>query len=702
MRRDRTSLTILGLLTCSSTLAAEPSLDLRGFQPPLDPQSSLVLEPVATPRGGDFSASWLMSYSYRLVRIIDEHGTQLAVPIAHQLSYDALFNIGIGQRWALGLAAPGVLYQTGDRIATDPWRAPTSALGDPSLEGKFVIFPKGELGGYGLAALSRVTLPLGSPESGLGDGAITASARLLGELDLILLSLRASAGVRLRGEERVFFGDQYGHSAPWALGVALKPQAFGWDKQGKWLWFLDAHGALALTPEFATKHSSPVALAASARYSLGGDFSALGGVDLPVNGAIGAPSVRAILGLTWAPRFLDADGDGIADDNDDCPEGMPEDRDGFEDDDGCPEDDNDNDGVPDADDRCPKAQEDTDGNQDDDGCPDPDNDQDGILDTDDACPDVKGVASKSKKYSGCPSKDSDGDGILDDVDRCPDQPEDLDGRFDQDGCPDPDDDADGIPDGEDNCPTQRGPKRDLKGLNGCPDPDHDGDTYYGNFGDAFAWNDLFGAETGSIGTPRDRCPEDAEDFDGDKDDDGCPDLDPPNKKSTPLISLELSGIQGFVQFSRALRWATATSADVAPSDVVVLRAVAKELRLHRDWSATIAVRPKTNRPEDTKLADDRALSIVRMLQRLTLRDQSAQRGVFAEVARAPGAQQSGVGILLTSNTKRGVAAPASASPASASPGTAPAATPTGTTAPAATATPSAPAPAAMPPPTKAQ
>ncbi len=652
MRREPSSLVLLGLFIGSSAMAEEPGLDLRGFQPPLDPQSSLVLEPVATPRSGDFSASWLTSYSYRLVRVIDEHGTQLAVPVRHQLSYDALFNVGAGKRWALGLAAPGVLYQTGDRIGADPWRPPTTALGDPSVEAKFVIVPKGELGGYGLAALSRVTIPLGSPESGLGDGAVTVSGRLLGELDLILLSLRASLGVRLRSEERVFFGDQYGHAAPWAFGIALRPQTFGLDKQGRWQWFLDAHGSLAITPELATKHSSPIAIAASSRYSLGGDFSALAGLEAPVNGAIGTPSLRAIIGLTWAPRFLDADDDGIPDDADDCPEGMPEDRDGFEDDDGCPEDDNDNDAVPDAVDRCPKALEDADGFEDEDGCPDPDNDKDGILDVDDACPDLPGVASKSKKYNGCPSKDSDGDGIFDDADRCPDQPEDLDGRFDQDGCPDPDDDADGLPDGEDDCPTQRGPKRDIKGLNGCPDPDRDGDTYYGNVGDVHAASGTFGAETAAVGTPRDRCPEEAEDFDGDQDDDGCPDPDAPKKKPSPLISLSLAGAEGYVQFARPLRWETSTSTVISTIDVVVLRAIAKELRLHREWSATIAVRPKTNRPEDVKLADERAAAIVRALQRLTLRDQSAKRETFTEVSRAPGAQQSGVGILLTSNAKR--------------------------------------------------
>jgi hypothetical protein len=614
------------------------------------------------------------------VRTIDENGAEVAVPVRHQLSFDALFNLGVGSRWALGLAAPGVLYQQGNVDPTATWRPPTTALGDPTLEAKFVLVPKGELGGYGLSALSRVSIPLGSPESGIGDGAVTVQGRLLGELDLILLGLRASVGIKARTESRIFMGDQFGHTAPWAVGLVLKPQALGWDSKARWQWFVDAHGSVALSPEFATRHSSPIAIAASTRYALGGDMSLLSGVELPLNGALGAPSLRAVIGLSWAPRFLDADGDGIADDNDDCPEGMPEDRDGFEDDDGCPEDDNDNDAVPDAQDRCPRELEDLDGFEDEDGCPDLDNDKDSILDPSDACPDQAGVASRSKKYNGCPAKDSDGDGLLDDVDRCPEQAEDHDGRFDEDGCPDPDDDADGILDGSDDCPTQRGPRRDVPGLNGCPDPDTDGDTFYGTVGDAHASTDLLGVEASAVGTARDLCPSEAEDFDGDRDEDGCP--DPDTKKPAPLINLDLNSAEGFVRFNHPLKWESATSERLAKEGLVQLRAVAKELRLHYEWSAVVGVRPTSTRSEDLKLASDRARFIVRVLQRLTLRDSSAQPGQFDEVARVPLATASGVGILFVNRSKpasdRG---PKTSTEGSPSPGAAPAPATEGTKAP---------------------
>lgn len=72
---------------------------------------------------------------------------------------------------------------------------------------------------------------------------------------------------------------------------------------------------------------------------------------------------------TDSAKVQDRDGDGIPDDVDQCPN-EPEDKDGFQDDDGCPDPDNDGDGIPDAVDKCPNEPETVNGFQDDDGCPD--------------------------------------------------------------------------------------------------------------------------------------------------------------------------------------------------------------------------------------------------------------------------------------------------------------------------------------------
>jgi len=100
---------------------------------------------------------------------------------------------------------------------------------------------------------------------------------------------------------------------------------------------------------------------------------------------------------------LDRDNDGINDDVDQCPE-IPEDKDGFQDDDGCPDYDNDNDGIYDSKDKCPAEAEDKDGYQDDDGCPDADNDGDGVADAQDACPNEPETFNGYKDQDGCPDE----------------------------------------------------------------------------------------------------------------------------------------------------------------------------------------------------------------------------------------------------------------------------------------------------------
>src|SRR5690606_4933284 len=109
---------------------------------------------------------------------------------------------------------------------------------------------------------------------------------------------------------------------------------------------------------------------------------------------IGTPDLRGVFALSFTPSRAalapiyppppprvdgDQDGDGIRDSIDACPE-EPEDKDLFDDDDGCPDPDNDGDGFIDSNDKCPLDAEDKDGFEDDDGCPDKDNDGDGIAD----------------------------------------------------------------------------------------------------------------------------------------------------------------------------------------------------------------------------------------------------------------------------------------------------------------------------------
>jgi OOP family OmpA-OmpF porin len=120
-------------------------------------------------------------------------------------------------------------------------------------------------------------------------------------------------------------------------------------------------------------------------------------------------------------------------------------------------------------DKCPNEAEDKDGFQDEDGCPDPDNDGDGVADAQDKCPNEAEDKDGFQDEDGCPDPDNDNDGIADAQDKCPTEAEDKDGFQDEDGCPDPDNDGDGVPDAQDKCPTEPETKNGYQDEDGCPD-----------------------------------------------------------------------------------------------------------------------------------------------------------------------------------------------------------------------------------------
>jgi hypothetical protein len=209
-------------------------------------------------------------------------------------------------------------------------------------------------------------------------------------------------------------------------------------------------------PSFALD-ASPLEVEGALRLYATGSVAVMVGGGAGVIKGIGSPEARFFVSLGYAPDVRDSDGDGIPNGRDKCPL-VPEDKDGFQDDDGCPDDDNDGDHRPDAVDKCPNDAEDLDGFEDDDGCPDLDNDKDGIPDLQDKCPNEPEDGKLPYPKDGCPAGwvdisptadtaepapdaactelDTDHDGIPDAVDKCPSEPETINGVADDDGCPD--------------------------------------------------------------------------------------------------------------------------------------------------------------------------------------------------------------------------------------------------------------------------
>jgi OmpA-OmpF porin, OOP family len=309
-------------------------VDLRSFTVPTDPEATLALEPSTTPGSGNWNAGAWASYAHAPLTVVNEDGDERRL-VTHQVSVDYLANVGLGSRLALGLVLPTVAYQTGAETADGETVAPT-ALGDLALAGKATILAPHDFGGLGVALLGRVSAPTATSGTYVGERGPRGGGSLLGELGLFALTIRASAGARFRGARDALEGALVpGHDLPWAVGLSLRPQVLGLDYRGRWRWNVEARGAVALEPRVAERALSPALAALSARYTVS-EFSAIAGVELPLNDAWGSPLVRPVLGVGWAPRFEDEDGDGIEDSRDECP-ADPEDFDGVEDHDGCPE-----------------------------------------------------------------------------------------------------------------------------------------------------------------------------------------------------------------------------------------------------------------------------------------------------------------------------------------------------------------------------
>jgi hypothetical protein len=416
--------------------------------------------------------------------------------VRHLATAEWVAALGLYERFEVGVALPYSYYLEGDnydeygRITGET--STMRGLGDLRVEGKSYLTSFGYERALVLGASLGLTLPTGDEKNFLGEKSVTGRGRLLLEYspsDSFRALVMVGGLVREKSE---FLGIPLTHALLYGAAVEFR--------------MLEEVALLGeLSGRYASKYvdTNTAEMDAGMRFSLPAMFNLLMGAGVGVNRGIGSPSVRAFVGLGYAPDFRDRDRDGFIDVADRCPD-EAEDRDGFEDTDGCPELDNDFDQVLDAADRCPNDPEDLDRFQDEDGCPDADNDQDTLLDLKDACPNEKEDGKGKRPMDGCPSsiEDVDGDGIVDGVDQCVDEPEDKDGFQDVDGCPDIDNDGDGIPDAYDLCPNAA---EDLDGFednDGCGEVDNDRD---------------------GVPDGKDKCPTQAETLNGNRDDDGCAD-----------------------------------------------------------------------------------------------------------------------------------------------------------------------------------
>jgi hypothetical protein len=459
---------------------AQRGVDSELFRPALDSYGIFTVDRAQTSRQWDFGFKLFLNYAQNPLRLdvcplsgSCPAATGSRPKLSNIMGYQAAINFGVhlgltdwlelvldiplsaqsftsayGSYGSMGdttLARTGFYSNQGYTNVGPPNAAPL----DWRIGFKARLFRAGP---WGMALSAVATLPFGDDTAFLGDTNFTFRPTAIADFTRGPITAAINVGAIVREETIVWAPDpasiaqrsliDISHELTWAAGFAYR--FVHWAGVAA-----EVFGYVPLVPRAQGKLDAPRDITVD----VVGGFQFFPVKDIAVGVGAGAgvlnssrhDDFRVFGGITWAPAEgvrgsvsaggIDSDGDGIPDTQDLCPQ-EAEDKDGFDDEDGCPDVDNDQDGIADKNDRCPNEAEDRDGFQDDDGCPDIDNDQDGIPDAQDKCPNDPEDKDGFQDDDGCPDLDNDGDGIPDSTDKCPNEPESRNGVDDEDGCPD--------------------------------------------------------------------------------------------------------------------------------------------------------------------------------------------------------------------------------------------------------------------------
>jgi hypothetical protein len=525
----RTWGTRVGLAIClcsGSTMASaqeadvpyDPNVEVQLFEFAIGPKSYFAVDDASLAGDKQLSLDFMLTFlknPFTIYNLADDEETitgERSKVVESMLAGELSAGYGLKERYQVGLALPVVFTMQGDGVEPATGRPMSDAmqisgLGDLRGEVKARVWEKEAMRLGGAVGLTLPSSVGSDGDSYLGDDLPSLRGRLAFNWIGVdnKLSLGANAGVIFR-KPRTIYASEIGQQFTWGLAGAYSVtetvSVIG-----------ESFGRSGMTAMFDVD-SSPMELGGGVRVAATKAVKLTVGGSAGVVGGIGTPDYRFFASVGYAPDTRDSDGDGVPNNRDKCMI-VGEDKDGFDDADGCPDDDNDGDRHADGEDKCVTEAEDPDGFEDEDGCPELDNDGDGIADLQDRfCPLDKEDGAAPQPTDGCPvdKRDSDVDGIKDHLDACFDLEEDPDGFEDWDGCPDLDQDKDNVADDEDRCPVCT---EDLDGFDdgdGCPEGDNDAD----GFADA-----------------KDKCPNEAEVINGIDDWDGCAD-----EGGAELVTLE--------------------------------------------------------------------------------------------------------------------------------------------------------------------
>jgi outer membrane protein OmpA-like peptidoglycan-associated protein len=394
---------LLGLLfvawAARASGAQAEDIDTQRFTPYVTSGGFLQTEGTQTRYAVDpFSMGLWLSFAHQPLVAVNGQGDVVEKIVAAQLGLDLTAAYAFSDHIELGLHAP-LAYVAGDNLGA-------AALGDMRLLPKFTIL-RDDRAGVGLGILGELRLPTHTDQFTGGARNLAGGAKFLLDHRFGLSGLRLGLELGVLLREATHYRNVTAASE-FQTGLALGYRFAGGQSPVELLF--DLRSALGLAKIDAEEVSLEGLAGVAVNLTQAWKLHGAAGVGL-LEG-FGVPTFRALMGVRWEPSPNDPDHDGLGnsqqllqkqredvdpntssaasepstvakvDEVDDaeraqairegydaCPT-LPEDYDGVEDDDGCPEGDEDGDGVLDYLDRCPHEDETINGFEDDDGCPD--------------------------------------------------------------------------------------------------------------------------------------------------------------------------------------------------------------------------------------------------------------------------------------------------------------------------------------------
>lgn len=232
----------------------------------------------------------------------------------------------------LGVDLPLHLTSSGEGV--DGFRL----IGDARLSAGGELIRRQPDGGFGFGVEGRLDLPTGNGEARLGHGRTTAGLGLMGSYEAgpVLIATNLGFGT---GTGQAFPDDvSLGPNLDYALGAAV-------DLTPTVGLSAEVLGETYLSKQSGAAGASPAEILGGVRWRPAGDLVVSLGGGTGLSQGVGSPDYRLLLGIGLSPRadnkdrvagINDRDGDGIPDEIDLCP-GQPEDFNGIDDGDGCPD-----------------------------------------------------------------------------------------------------------------------------------------------------------------------------------------------------------------------------------------------------------------------------------------------------------------------------------------------------------------------------